>query len=418
MSPVHLSNLGITRNQPEDREGLSRTRRPERGHPEHSGRWQYTERNHTHSAIHPPIQQKPQKRGLEGYVLSSSAPPAPQRSFSMEHGQQVVQPSIKLGRTCSKLPEDMFQRDRLQRPYGNHQRMESRQEAQTPGGEGKQDKGGSSHYPSYRRTAEPGRAYSYSFRLTRSRPTQLSIGFTPFRHQQITGQESLFFIIPGSFQENTRIKGQKQDSFQPKEERDRPNDPEAVGLGERSTQEPEIVVNTSIISSPNNRNITPTQNKHSVVTPEINLKSDALWLQMSQLSEKTQKQFSELQESHWRMKTLTASMDKIVKILQEGHAKLIKASEETIQILNQVFEEQHHCKRDKEHLDQDINKFLNVYQDMKPQLQGHVFDYSYHQEDIKPYALLVKKERSPSQYQNGDNMSYFEKEASRNLPEA
>ncbi|MBW0565394.1 hypothetical protein O181_105109 [Austropuccinia psidii MF-1] len=32
MSPVHLRDLGFQRNQPEDREGLSRARRPGRGH--------------------------------------------------------------------------------------------------------------------------------------------------------------------------------------------------------------------------------------------------------------------------------------------------------------------------------------------------------------------------------------------------
>ncbi|MBW0575389.1 hypothetical protein O181_115104 [Austropuccinia psidii MF-1] len=32
MPPVYLRNLGIQRNQPEDREGLFRTRRPGRGH--------------------------------------------------------------------------------------------------------------------------------------------------------------------------------------------------------------------------------------------------------------------------------------------------------------------------------------------------------------------------------------------------
>ncbi|MBW0572331.1 hypothetical protein O181_112046, partial [Austropuccinia psidii MF-1] len=167
-------------------------------------------------------------------------------------------------------------RDILQGPDGNNQRIESHQEVQTPGGEGNQDKGESSHYPSYRRTAEPDRAYSDSFRLTRSRPTQLSSGFTPFRNQKISGQESPLFQIPGSFQEKTRIRGQKRDIFQPKEERVRHNDPEAVGLGERSKKEPEIVVNTSRISSLNNRNITPTHNEHNVVTPVSNLNSDAL----------------------------------------------------------------------------------------------------------------------------------------------
>ncbi|MBW0474248.1 hypothetical protein O181_013963 [Austropuccinia psidii MF-1] len=147
--------------------------------------------------------------------------------------------------------------DILQRPHGNHQRMESHQEVQTPGAEGNQDKGESSHYPSYRRTAEPDRAYSDSFRLIRSRQPQLSSGLTPFRHQKISGQESPFFTIPGSFQEKTRIQGQKQDIFQPKAERLRHSDPEAFGLGERSTKEPDIVVNTFRISSPNNKKYYP-----------------------------------------------------------------------------------------------------------------------------------------------------------------
>ncbi|MBW0498859.1 hypothetical protein O181_038574 [Austropuccinia psidii MF-1] len=238
MSPVHLRNLGFQSNQPEDREGLSRTRIPERGHLRHSGGWQDNEGNHTHSAIHFPIQQEPQTRGLERYASSSSAPPTPQTFISMEHGKKEGQPGIPLGRTWSKLPEDLSHRDRLQRPYGNPQRLESHQKVQTPGGEGKQDKEKSSHYPSYRGTADPDRAYSDFFRLTRSRPNQFSSGFTPFRNQQISGQESPFFTIPGSFQEKTRIERQKQDHLQPEEERVRPNDPEPLRFGERSAQEP------------------------------------------------------------------------------------------------------------------------------------------------------------------------------------
>ncbi|MBW0582043.1 hypothetical protein O181_121758 [Austropuccinia psidii MF-1] len=136
MSPVHLRNIGFQRKQPEDREGLSRTRRPGRGHLVHSGGWKSIDGNHNHSAIHFPIEKKPQTRKLEEYKSSSSAPPTPQRSFPMEHGQQEVQPRILLGRTWSKFPEYMYQR-----PYGNHQRVESHQAVQTPGGEGNQDKG-------------------------------------------------------------------------------------------------------------------------------------------------------------------------------------------------------------------------------------------------------------------------------------
>ncbi|MBW0547464.1 hypothetical protein O181_087179 [Austropuccinia psidii MF-1] len=118
---------------------------------------------------------------------------------------------------------------------------------------------------------------------------------------------------------------------------------------------------------------------------------------MSQYAEKSQKQFSELEASHERMKKLTASMDKIDKTFQEGHAQLSKASEETNKRLNIVFEEQHDSKRDRYFLDQDINKLFNVYHSMKPQPQGHVMDNPYHQDDIKPDAMLMNKERSQSQ---------------------
>ncbi|MBW0517001.1 hypothetical protein O181_056716 [Austropuccinia psidii MF-1] len=164
-----------------------------------------------------------------------------------------------------------------------------------------QDEGESSHYPSYRRTAEPDRAYSDSFRVTRGRPNQLSSGFTPFRYQQISCKESPFFTIPGSFQEKTRIQGQKQDLFQPKAERVRSNDPVAVGLDERSTQEPEIVVNISRIISPTNRNITLTQTEYNVVTPECNLNSDKLWLQMSQFSVQTHEKLDHFKRLNERL---------------------------------------------------------------------------------------------------------------------
>ncbi|MBW0518178.1 hypothetical protein O181_057893, partial [Austropuccinia psidii MF-1] len=269
------------------------------------------------------------------------------------------------------------------------------------------------------RTVNPDRAYSDSFRLTTSRENELSSGFKQFQNQEVSDQESPFFTITGGFQENTRIQREKQDLYQSKEARVRPNNPELVGFGKRSAQELEVVVNHSRISSHINRNISPTQNGHNPVSPESNLNSDSLWLQMSQYADKTQKQFAELEASHERMKELTVSMLKIVETLQEGHAQLSKASEETNRILNIVFEEQHHSRRDRDCLDQDIiNKLFNVYHNMKPQPQGHVMDNPYHPDDIKPDAMLGNKARSPSQYQDGDNMSYSEKEALKQLPEA
>ncbi|MBW0543059.1 hypothetical protein O181_082774 [Austropuccinia psidii MF-1] len=293
MSPVYLRDLGFQRNQPEDREGISTTRGPGREHLGHSGGWQNNKGNNSNPFIHTPIQQEPQTRGLEGYGSSSSAPPTHQRFVSMEHGQK------------------------LQRPYGNHQRLESYQAVQAPGGQGTEHKEESSDYPSYRRTVNPHRACSDSFRLTRSRLNQPSSGCTPFRDQQISGQESSFFTIPGSLQDKTRKQGKEQNLLQPEEERVRPHDPEAFGLGKRSTQEPGVVVNHSKISSPIHRNINPTQIEHNIVTPESNLNSDALWLQMSQYTQHTQKQFAELEASLGRMKKLTASWIKLLKLFKK-----------------------------------------------------------------------------------------------------
>ncbi|MBW0477144.1 hypothetical protein O181_016859 [Austropuccinia psidii MF-1] len=55
---------------------------------------------------------------------------------------------------------------------------------------------------------------------------------------------------------------------------------------------------------------------------------------------------------------------------------------------------------------------------MKPQPQGHVMENTYHQDDIKPDVMLINKARSPSKYQDGDNMSDLEREALKQLPEA
>ncbi|MBW0574541.1 hypothetical protein O181_114256 [Austropuccinia psidii MF-1] len=140
MSPVYLRDLGFQRNQPEDREGLSRARRAGRGHLQHSGGCQNNEGDNINLAIHTPFKQVPPTRGLERHGSSSSAPPTPQIFVSMEHGQKEVQPSSSLTRTWRKLQEDLSQRDTLQRPHGNHQRWESYQAVQTPGDKGNQVK--------------------------------------------------------------------------------------------------------------------------------------------------------------------------------------------------------------------------------------------------------------------------------------
>ncbi|MBW0469917.1 hypothetical protein O181_009632 [Austropuccinia psidii MF-1] len=370
MSPVHLRDLGFQSHQQEDIEGLCRIRRPGRAHLGHSEDWK-------------DMDQVLQLHQLLKHLFKWSMD---KKSFNL--ASHWAERGAILKKICLK---EIDFRGLM---------------------------GESSHYQSYRRTTDPDRIYSDSFSLTRSRPNQLSSGFKAFRNQHISGQEPPLFTIPGSFQEKTRTQGQNHDLFQPKAERFRPNYPESVRFCEISAQGPEVVVPNSRISSTINRSIIHTQIEHNVVTPESSLNSDALWLQISQFSEQTQKQLAELEESYERMKTLTACMDKIVKTVQEGYAQLSKYSEETNKRLNIVFEEQQNSKRDRNFLDQDINKLFNVYHIVKPQPQGHVMDNPYHQEDIKLDSIVVNNTRSQSQYQDGDNMSYSEKKALKQLPEA
>ncbi|MBW0498934.1 hypothetical protein O181_038649 [Austropuccinia psidii MF-1] len=54
---------------------------------------------------------------------------------------------------------------------------------------------------------------------------------------------------------------------------------------------------------------------------------------------------------------------------------------------------------------------------MKPQPQFHSLDNPY-QEDSKKDVLFYNNPGFPLQYQDGDNMTYSEKEALKQLPEA
>ncbi|MBW0472571.1 hypothetical protein O181_012286 [Austropuccinia psidii MF-1] len=123
-----------------------------------------------------------------------------------------------------------------------------------------------------------------------SKAATFSSSFTPLSHQKISDKESLFSTIPGTFQEKTRSKREKQDFFQSEAERVRPHYPEAFGLGERNSKDPEIAVKTSNrIRIPANGNITPTHNEPSVVTPESNINRNELWFKYPSLQRKTKR---------------------------------------------------------------------------------------------------------------------------------
>ncbi|MBW0474190.1 hypothetical protein O181_013905 [Austropuccinia psidii MF-1] len=113
--------------QPEDRKRLFKAIISDS---EHHGGWQNTKGNNYHTSIHLPIEQEPYTRGLEGCGPISSAPPTHCGLFLLEHGQKRFQLSITLIRASGKPPEEISQRDTLQRPYGDHQRWGSQQEVQ------------------------------------------------------------------------------------------------------------------------------------------------------------------------------------------------------------------------------------------------------------------------------------------------
>ncbi|MBW0544868.1 hypothetical protein O181_084583 [Austropuccinia psidii MF-1] len=76
MFPVHLRDLQVPRNQPEDRSGPRFS---------YNGEWKDTQGNHSYTFIHLPIQHTPQTRGLERYLSSISAAPTPQRPVPVEN---------------------------------------------------------------------------------------------------------------------------------------------------------------------------------------------------------------------------------------------------------------------------------------------------------------------------------------------
>ncbi|MBW0462206.1 hypothetical protein O181_001921 [Austropuccinia psidii MF-1] len=355
MSPVHLSNLSFQRNQPEDRECLSRARGPGRGHLGRSDDWK---------AMDQVLQLHQLLKDLFKWSMDNM------RLNLAFHWEEL---GARFQKIC--LKEIDFKELMVITKGWNTTRK---------------------------------------FRLLEVRENRIMENQATIQDQW---PRATILHNPRRLPGEDKDTRAKKDHLQPEEERVRPKDPEAVGFGERIAQEPEVVLMNSIISSPSNRNITPTQLEYNVVTPESNLKGYSLWFQMFQYVEKTQKQISELEESQDRMKILTAAMDKIVKNLQERHAQLRKASKEANKRLNLVSEEQHHITRDRDCLDQDINKLFNVCHSMKPQPQGHVMDNPYHQDDIKPDAMLMNQERSPSKYQDGDNMSHSENKDLKKLPE-
>ncbi|MBW0567230.1 hypothetical protein O181_106945 [Austropuccinia psidii MF-1] len=126
-----------------------------------------------------------------------------------------------------------------------------------------------------------------------------------------------------------RIIGQDQDFFQPEAERVRSYDAEIVGPVSRSTKKQQTAVNTyNSTSIPKIRNDISTQTKHNIVIPESTLSSNTLWLQFSQFSEQTQKEFERLCESISRLQMVDTLQTKTIHTFQKDYTESYKASED------------------------------------------------------------------------------------------
>ncbi|MBW0469087.1 hypothetical protein O181_008802 [Austropuccinia psidii MF-1] len=132
------------------------------------------------------------------------------------------------------------------------------------------------------------------------------------------------------------MKREKQEFSQQEAERVRPNNPEAVRLGEKSTQDPEIAVNISDKrSSPTATDIILTSHEHNDFTPESIINRNELQLQMSQFSLQSQEKLEMLHGNNVRLQKML-NVKKTFHTLQEGYSKLIKASRETNKKRNKV----------------------------------------------------------------------------------
>ncbi|MBW0530541.1 hypothetical protein O181_070256 [Austropuccinia psidii MF-1] len=206
------------------------------------------------------------------------------------------------------------------------------------------------------------------FYLLKERPASIRENQATIQAIDETVNKKEHTMIPSylqGFPGEEKDKRAEQNFFQPEEERVRTTSPEAVEIGKRSTEETDIVVNTSHrISTPTIRNAILTQNKHIVVKTESNINSNALLLQMYQFPEQAKKEFERLHEKISRLQEVNTLKPKTINNFQEDYNKLSKASEKTKKRLNNVLEEKYHQKRDREYLDQVMQKLFHVCQNL------------------------------------------------------
>ncbi|MBW0462332.1 hypothetical protein O181_002047 [Austropuccinia psidii MF-1] len=116
---------------------------------------------------------------------------------------------------------------------------------------------------------------------------------------------------------------------------------------------------------------------------------------MAQFSENTKKDLDKLKECMSRLQEANTLKMRTIHTLQKDYKRLSRYSEEIKSLRDNI--------TSKETQDQNIVPKTS---------------YCPYKEKIKKDSSWESKHRSPSQYQDGDNMTYLEKEALKNLTEA
>ncbi|MBW0528299.1 hypothetical protein O181_068014 [Austropuccinia psidii MF-1] len=230
------------------------------------------------------FQLRTSRRGLHRIRKINSYPSNSKRTSSMGNGRQGIPPRVPLENICRKCSKDFPHGDILQIAHGNHQRVKFQQEVQNSERNGNQYSRQLSYHMCYRE-ARNQREHT----LTATGPQGVD-------RQRITGKEIT--------------------NFEPEAESVTPYDPEMFGPGERSKKKQKIAVASSDEArSPKTSNYISTQSEHNVVTPESTIRSTALWMQMAQFSEQTQKRLESLHEKTSRLHEVDTLQTKSIHTL-------------------------------------------------------------------------------------------------------
>ncbi|MBW0462837.1 hypothetical protein O181_002552 [Austropuccinia psidii MF-1] len=158
-----------------------------------------------------------------------------------------------MGRSGGNNPEDLSQADGLDGSHEQHESFESQQEFKALRRRKNKNQKEPGCHTSHREILVQGRSQQDSDTPRYGRRS--TIFPTEIQTFQALQAKVNFIqglpVIPGSFQKKKRSPKEKQNFFQPEEERRRPLDEETDGFSPRGTQKKKIVVPTNSINSLN-----------------------------------------------------------------------------------------------------------------------------------------------------------------------